>query len=301
MPDSLLTVYRGELAALSAALIWAVASYVYSRMGKQLTPLVLNIAKSSLAIAYVLLTLLLRGNSSSHLTPSSLWLLSLSGAIGIGFGDTAFFASLNRLGPRRGLLLESLAPPLTALLALVTLQEQLSLSAWLGIMLTVGGVTWVVAERTPVAEAKETNYSIWGVVFGVLAALGQAIGAVLSRAALAETQVSPLWSTLIRLAAGVVVMLMLLGVQRPSGSEFKPLNSRRLLTTLAVASFASTFLAIWLQQTAVKYTAAGIAQSLGATSPLFAIPISLWLGDRITVRAVLGVLVALIGIRLLFL
>jgi drug/metabolite transporter (DMT)-like permease len=70
--------------------------------------------------------------------------LSLSGAIGIGFGDTAYFASLNCVGARRALLLEALAPPLTALFAGVFLGEILPPSAWLGIALTVVGVAWVV-------------------------------------------------------------------------------------------------------------------------------------------------------------
>jgi drug/metabolite transporter (DMT)-like permease len=59
-------------------------------------------------------------------------ILALSGVIGIGLGDTAYFAAINRLGPRRALLLETLAPPIAALLALVFLQEALSLRAWLG-------------------------------------------------------------------------------------------------------------------------------------------------------------------------
>jgi len=37
--------------------------------------------------------------------------LAVSGAVGIGFGDTMFFESINRLGARRSLLITILAPP----------------------------------------------------------------------------------------------------------------------------------------------------------------------------------------------
>jgi drug/metabolite transporter (DMT)-like permease len=54
--------YRGELAALSAALIWAIASLIYVGLGKQMQPLLLNFAKNGVAIALILLTLLLQGD-----------------------------------------------------------------------------------------------------------------------------------------------------------------------------------------------------------------------------------------------
>jgi len=68
---------------------------------------------------------------------------------------------------------------------------------------------------------------------------------------------------------------------------------------LVLAAFLGTYLAIWLQQVAFKFTPAGIAQALLATSPLFVLPIAVMLGDRVTGRAVLGVLVAIGGIWLL--
>ncbi|HEY9638957.1 MAG TPA: DMT family transporter [Coleofasciculaceae cyanobacterium] len=289
--------YTGELAALSAALIWAIASFIYLGLGKQMPPLVLNFAKSSIAIALILLTLLLQGNFDPNMSRLSLGLLLLSGAIGIGVGDTAFFASLNCLGARRSLLMEALAPPLAALLASVFLAEHLSLKAWAGILLTVGGIVWVVAERS--ADEVLELRPLRGIGFGLLAAFGQAGGAVLSRAGLAELSVSPLWSTLIRLLAGVLVLFLLILPQRQTWSSFQPLRSQRFLLILIATSFMGTYLGLGLQQTALKYTATGIAQALTATSPLFVLPVAIALGEQVTVRAILGVLIAISGIWLL--
>ncbi len=66
------------------------------------------------------------------------------------------------------------------------------------------------------------------------------------------------------------------------------------------AAFAGTYLGIWLQQTAIKFTAAGIAQTLGNTSPLFVLPIAIWMGEQVSLRAILGVAITIGGIGLLF-
>lgn len=289
---------RGELAALIAAFLWAVSTVIFGRLGKQLPPLILNFVKGSIAIALIGITLSLRQIAPFGLPQGAVLLLLASGAIGIGLGDTAYFATVNHLGARRALLMESLAPPIAALLAGIGLGETLELQAWAGILLTLVGVSWVISERVPNQAGVEP--SSWrGVVFGLLAALGQAIGAVLSRAALVDTSVDPLVSTLLRLAAGLGTMLVLLIGQRRGFEEFRPLRSQSVLLSISIAAFLGTYLAIWLQQTSLKYAATGIAQSLSATSPLFVLPIAVLLGDRVSLRAYLGVLVALAGVWLL--
>jgi drug/metabolite transporter (DMT)-like permease len=293
----LITEFRGELAALSAALLWAIASFMYVNLGKQMSPLWLNVTKSSLAVGMILLTLVLRHDASPQLEATSFFLLFLSGAVGIGFGDSVFFEALACLGARRALLLEAIAPPLSACLAFVLLDEHLSLTAWLGIFLTVAGVAWVIVERT--TGQMRILHLKRGVTFGLLAALAQSSGAVLSRAALAGTTISPLWSSLIRLGASVIVLLLWLMGQPQSWQALQPLRGRFLLV-ITGAAFAGTYLGIWLQQTALKFTETGIAQALTATSPLFIIPIAIFSGERVSVRAILGALIALAGIWLLF-
>lgn len=76
--------------------------------------------------------------------------------------------------------------------------------------------------------------------------------------------------------------------------------SGKLLAVIAMTAFASTYLGIWLQQTSLKFAPAGIAQTLNATSPVFVLPIAVWMGEKVSLRAVLGVLVALAGVWLLF-
>ena len=138
-----------------------------------------------------------------------------------------------------------------------------------------------------------------GIIWAILAAIAQASGAVLSRAALVESNISTLWSTLLRLLAGTIIVLLLLLVRR-SRNETKPSWTMRLVGIITLTAFGSTYLGIWLQQTSLKFAPTGIAQTLIATSPLFVLPLAAWMGEKISLRAVLGVLVAIAGIGLLF-
>ncbi|NEP61913.1 MAG: DMT family transporter [Symploca sp. SIO2G7] len=289
----------GELAALGSACLWAVATIVYGRLGRSYPPIELNLFKGVIAIALIILTLLLSNEQLQSLNFSTYALLILSGVIGIALGDTARFASLNCLGPRRSSLMETLAPPLVAIIALIFLQEKLTITAWCGIFVTVIGIAWVVTEQVPNSTVKQEQL-FKGIGFGFLAALSQASGAVISRAVLTQTTISPLLSALWRLIGGVVILLLLTGLFRRKVSPQLPsLPSRQSLGAIFFAALIGTYLGIWLQQTAFKFTTAGIAQTLSATSPLFVLSIVVWMGEVVSLRAILGVLVAIGGVALL--
>lgn len=296
-----LATFQGELAALGVAFLWALTSIVYSKLGKKIPPLLMNLSKGGIAIALIIFTILLSGQQllpSINLIP--FMLLVLSGAVGIGIGDTAYFSALNRLGARRTLLLKTLGPPFAAITSTIFLKEQLSYTAWVGILLTVLGVAWVISERA--TSVTGTNKQlIPGVGFALLSAFTDALGAVFSRAALTDTSVTPLWSAMVRLIGGALILLLWLMLERkPVGVPVKELRSGKLLVIIALCAFLSTYLGFWLQQISLKFTTAGVAKSLGATSPIFVIPITFFLGDVVTIRAILGVFVAVAGVGLLF-
>ena len=289
--------FIGESAALSAAILWAISSVIYSRLGLKISPLQLNLYKGIIAIALIAITLLIQGTALINLSTSTVVLLTISGMIGIGLGDTAYFSALNSLGARRTLLLETSSPPMGALLALIFIGEQLAYSSWCGIFLTILGIAWVISERNPVDQL---SVSLQGIIWGILAAIAQALGAVISRYALIQSAVSPLESTLIRLIGGTVIVIGLLFFPLTKQTKMQWQISRRSLGVIAIAAFGSTYLGIWLQQISLKFAPTGIAQTFLATSPLFILPIVALQGEKISLRAILGVVISLAGIALMF-
>ena len=286
----------GELAALAAAFVWALSSTIWQRVGQEIPAVVLNLLKGAIALFMLLSTLLIFGKSLPAINPNVLAMLLIGGVLGIGIGDTAWFVVLKYLGARRTLLLETLSPPLTALFAFIFLQEKLSLIACTGILLTIFGVAWVIAERT--AETALPSKHIWlGLGMSLLGQTANASGAILSRAAFTQIDIDPLWTAALRLSGGMTVMLLFFN--RINAESLKQLKAPKILGAIVLAAFLGTYLGIFLQQTSFKYAPAGIAQALNSTSPLFILPASVLTGEKVSLRAVVGVVVAIAGIALL--
>ncbi len=301
--------FRGEIAALSAACLWAIATAIIGQVVQKITPFQVGLLKGAIAIALIFTTLLVRGEPLREGNLFQIGLLILSGAISLGLGDLADLYALNKLGARLTLLMETLVPPLVAILALVFLEERLSATKWCGILLTILGVAWVMSERTSAKVIEVKNWQV-GFAWCLVAEFAKASSAVLSRAALAESTITPLWSSFFRLSAGTVTVFVLFlfrsARKRPSESSDIPKETVKFslplkaIASIFLAAFIGNYLGIWLQQTSFKFAQAGIVQTLLSTSPLFVLPIAAAMGDRVSFRTVLGACLAVIGISLQF-
>lgn len=293
--------YSGELAALFAALFWAISSFLFKKLGKTIQPVELNLIKGVGAVVLLIFISLFAHEALPVLTPFALCLLLLSGALGIGFGDTVYFQALNTIGPRRTLLISILAPPMTAVLAILFLGEQINPLGWLGVIITIFGVAWVILGSP---EEEETRKLVRkGVLFAFLSALAQAIGSVMSRWALTQTPVSALQSAILRLFAGIAFLAIWMAANRQKPGKWAKgqKQSAGFLWILALGVILGAFLPLWLQQISFKNTEVGIAQTLLATSPLFVLIISALRKEKLTLREVMGMVIAVAGIAVLFL
>ncbi|RTZ18174.1 EamA family transporter [Vibrio aquaticus] len=290
--------FQGEVAAVSAAVVWAVATWIYSQFSHQFSALQLNIVKGVVASILMMFVIPFSVDSIPVISQQHFAILALSGVIGIAIGDSAYFASLRRIGPNKTLLLESLAPPLSGVLAIVALGSILPLQSWIGVIITT------VAVSATVFHSDDSELDWKGVGYGLVASICQASGVVISHYALVAGDLPPLLGALIRLSMGVAVVMLMIG-----WLERKPYHSikRNLLELgrhgffwLLAAIFVGTFLALWLQQIALKYANPAIAQSLIATSPIFMLIIYAVKGQPISKRGMVGTVAAVIGISLFF-
>jgi len=301
----------GELAALCAAALWAVASILWTRLGRTHDAVALNLLKCVVAALLLSATLaILHGTPwPAGLDSSAFFWLGLSGISGLTLGDSAYFLALQRLGPRKTLLIWSAAPGLSALLAWPVLGEPVHAVMLIGMALTLSGVTWVVLERSEdnkeaFVPSLQRSTQVWGLAFAGVALAGQASSNVLVKygALLGGDSVGALEASIVRLAIGSLGLGFYLGALGRITGSLAPLREVSSRTTALVAIFLGTFLGIWLMSYGVIHAEVGIAATLNSTSPLFVLPLVVWMeGEKLSYRSVVGALVAVAGVAVLFL
>jgi drug/metabolite transporter (DMT)-like permease len=289
--------YRGELAGLTAAILWAVASILYQQLGTSIKPLVLNLLKGLLACSLLGMMIVLLNLWPESQSQQAAIMLAISGVIGISIGDTLFFKALNNIGARQMLLLETLSPIMAAIIAAVAFGIVITGSQLFAMLITLIGVAWVITESsTKRFKFKLSGPAATGVAFGCGAAFCQALGAVIAHVAMTQSEMPSLVSAFIRMAVATGILLPWIVLFTRS----KLMPSAQSLKLLIPAAFIGTFLCIWLQQEALKFTTPAIAQTLLALSPVAILPMLKWRGEIISGRAIIGALIATIGVSLLF-
>lgn len=292
---------QGESAALLAAAAWASASLLYS--GTKLSAWGLNLGKNILASGVLLIQLVIvtsfSGEPLFQADLNAWWWLGLSAVIGIVIGDTCYFRSLQILGPRKALIVSTTAPIFAAVLGFVLLGEAAGPAVLAGMLMTVGGVIYVIAERSSSGESPGLfpGSTASGVTAGIAAAVCQALGGVCSRIGMRDC--GGVEGALIRLLVSAVGVIVIVAFRKQLREILRKLADRQLLKRFVPAVLLGTWLGIWLSQVAYKYATVSVATTLLATTPLFVLPlVRVFHGRRITPAAVGGTIIAVVGVAL---
>lgn len=301
----MLRAHIGELAALMTAVCWATSSLAFTRAGRRIGALALNLVRLTLALGFsAILGLALRGLPLPTDATAAQWgWLSVSGLVGFVFGDLCLFRAFVLLGPRLTLLLMATAPPITALLGWLALGETLSALDLAGMALTLAGIAWVLAARPavppPTGQVPKDMSLRTGIWLGLGGALGQAGGLILSKRGMAGYD--PFAATQVRILAGLAGFAALY-----TAIGFWPrfraaLRDRVALGQAAFGALLGPFLGVSLSLVAVQHTATGVAASIMATTPVLVIPLSAWIDrERIRWPDLAGAVLAIAGVALLF-
>lgn len=294
----------GELAALATALCWTASATFFTFGSRQVGSVVVNRVRLLLAAAFLTATHWLALGSPLPLAETYRWLwLGLSGIIGLAIGDAFLFQAYVWIGPRRTMLMMSMAPILSALLAWVALGERLEGVQWFGIALTVLGLTWVVGRRETSPESHSSRPNYWrGLLCGLGAAAGQALGMILAKPGLAGN-FSALSGNVMRMVCAALALWLLTLVQGQAAATVRKIQQQpSALVPIAAGAATGPFVGVWLSLIAIQATHIGIASTLMALPPIFLLPIGRFVfRERIGWQAVAGTLLALGGVGLLFL
>ena len=233
----------------------------------------------------------------------------LSGFIGFGVGDLALYQTLPRLGPRLTILMiHCLAAPLAAITEWLWLGTRLSSAEIISgfIILTGVGVALAPSEHQHIAPKALAR----GIAFGLVAALGQGLGAVVTRKAyglvkLNGQSIDGGTAAYQRILGGLIFSALpalwlmkrnrLPAADSVVGAEIGS-QRRSLWLWVLLNSLAGPTLGVGCYQWALENNPSGVVLPVVATTPIVVIPFAYWFeGDRPGARSLVGGIVAVAG------
>ena len=289
----------GEIAAVGTAMFFAMGSTFFTLAGQRAGASVVN--RSRLLIATLLalgIHWITRGTILPHALSWEAWgWLALSGVIGLALGDSLLFRAFVAIGPAKTMLIFALAPAMAALFSWIFLGEALTLLEMVGMAITLVGIAWVV--MAPEQPTSEHSYGL-GVLFALGGTFSQAIGLVTAKIGLTEGAM-PQEANVVRLMAAATSVWMLtvaLGETKRVLAMWS--NDVRATAFTALGSIFGPVAGVWLSLVAIDRASIGVASTIMSLTPLFLIPVSRFVfREPITLRAVVGTLIALAGVALL--
>lgn len=282
-------------AALASAAAWALGAILFKKIGEKASPLGMTLTKGGASCVLLGAAWFFAG--IEPLSRDVLWMLFVSGIIGIAAGDTLFFASLQDLGPKVQIIFFMLGQVVTALLGLVILKELPSAAQWAGIAVVLAGVATVLWNKYFAGE-KGAKTGARGVLLGLTAMFCFSFSLVIAKQALAE--VSTLGAVFIRMAAGTLGVFVYGLFTRQIKGWIEPFLDRKMFALFSVSVVVVTFGGFWLSLVAVKYLDIVIASTLGATEPFFVLPLAFFiLKERITRWEAAGAVLTVLGVAII--
>ncbi|MCP4023612.1 MAG: DMT family transporter, partial [Desulfobacteraceae bacterium] len=260
------------------------------------SPISLNIYKSIVAFILVSLTMLIMGIPFFPDKPLNDWLiLSVSGFFGITLADLFFFISLSKLGAGLFAIVECLYLPCVIMLSFILLGENLSLYVIIGGALVLSAVfVGSYSKKGTPQNVQEKQQTISGIIYGCLSIVFLAIGIVIIKDVLENTDV--FWATLIRVTAGIISLFFILLLHPRRKQYFNELKFSKAWYIAFPASVIGNYLALLCWVAGMKYTAVSRAAILNQMSTIFIfILAAIFLKEKITFNKSIAICLAVTG------
>jgi drug/metabolite transporter (DMT)-like permease len=287
----------GELAGLLSACAWGATGIVIRAYLGAVPAVAVNTLRNSMSVLAFFLIWIGFSNRAAVPQAAVLFLIA-SMIVGLVIGDSLYFEALKRIGVARAMPISMGYPVLTSLLAALLLGERLTVLSVIGMVATLAGVYLVAMPAPGIARAlsQQPASGHWvGVGLAAVAAMCWSFSAISVKPALAMTDV--VTASVIRTGLAVIV-LWTVTLRRGTVPLSTWFHGRSLKAMAAVGAFGIISTGLFLECVAVA--GAGTAAVLSATSPIFAVPVSIvFLRERGSWRVAVGTLLSVVGVVLL--
>lgn len=291
-------------ASFLTAIFFALSALFATRTTRLVGGTTANFCRQWVAVCF--LALWAHGVHGGGLGGAGFPMFVLSGIVGFGFGDLAMYCALPLLGSRlTALMVQCLAAPFAAAfewmwLGTTLTPYQLGCGAviLLGVGVAVAPSHWSRPDPAAARGVPPDRRRLTGLILGLMAALGQAGGAVLSREANLLSRAAGLLvdggtAAYQRLLGGLLVvstaLLVSRGRLRRAPVERPARDWKRAWPWILANGLAGPVIGVSCYQWALATTPSALVLPIVALTPLIVIPFAFFLEhERPSARSLLG-------------
>ena len=291
---------QGQIMALCAALLIAIGTSLYNRMGDKLTSDMIGYVRMFLAVPLSLvLVFIFDGTFPVGYSWQTYLVAFISGVVGYFICDYFTFKAIVGLGARETAVILTLNPVLTAAMSLMFFSESLGAKQAFGMIVTILGVVLMVTgEKGTKGQIRKMSLKA-GILCASFGAFLQSVADITAKAAL--TSIPSVSTNMLRLIGGLLAWVVFGFIKRQDYSrQSKVFKDWRYIVMMVFAVAAGPVFGMTLSMGAMELIPVGVVKSLVQTSPVFLILIDLFRGRKISAMSLIGTLVSVAGVILLF-
>ncbi len=299
--EHFITLHQGQLAALVTAFCWTFTSLSFESAGKRVGSMPVNIIRLIMAIGLLGALQYFRfGYFFPEGADAYQWFwLGVSGLVGFVIGDMLLFQAFVVVGARISMLVMALSPPLAAFFGWIILGEQLTAAHILGMVITITGIAIVILAKPTKGKRIEIRYPLKGILLAFGGAVGQALGLVLSKLGMGDFD--PVSATMIRVLTGAAGFSVLFIFTGHWSKVVKAITHGAAMVRISIGAFFGPFMGVSFSLLAIKHTTTGVASTIMSIVPVLIIPPAILLfNERVTLKEVVGAILAVLGVIVLF-
>lgn len=289
----------GEVYGIACAFLWSLSSALLKSQTHKMKIIPLGALRTVPALLLYWGLLLVSGKAADpfHLPGRSWAFLVGSTVVGLVVGDQLYFRSMKLIGLSRAMPISTTYPFFTLLLALLFLDEDLGWTLFAGALLIASGAFLLAFPKGAVQtgnhrDGQGTDYLGVGLAF--VAAMCWGGSTVLVRMGLSGVDVAV--ANTIRLSVLAIVLFAVL-FRRGEPLRLREYGARTL-GIVFLAGIIGTGLGTYAFLQSVQRAGAAKTSVLTAMTPLFGVPFSLILKERLSGRTILGTVLTVVGVGL---
>jgi len=258
----------GILSAFGAATSWTYACFIWRAQTQKYKSIDINLIKNIIAFLIFLPAFI---NLSSTTALKNIFILLISGIVGIGLGDTFYLKSLQTIGTRKTLSVETLSPLMAAFSGEIFINEDIKIKSWIGVIIVSISLFIILKKGNDFKDenssfSEKNNFKIFA--FPFLSVLCAVLGGLFSRMVFLQSNLSPFITTEIRLLGAIIFLITLKGFKINFFlKNIEKKEQKRFLLSILLG----TNIGILLQQIVFKTLPIGIGWALLSTSPVISL------------------------------